>query len=455
MTIRTRLAVIVGVVIVAGGLITGGISAKVARDDAISHIAGVLNDAVERVRLDPALDTSLVVQFAESSPIPISASMFFRDDKPISLVDGMDGSVAVIVPVMSTSMIKDTEGSARRFPGSVIVRSLQVGDGEWMTVAASTSDVDAQFRQSLLRSLQASFVIAIAMVFISFTLIRRTLSPVVSLTNSATSIASGNLETRLPVAEGRNEIAQLTEALTTMVESLRGAVDVTTNSERRMREFLGDASHELRTPLTVIRGYIDILDSGRDLSPDQRDRAMRRLVGESLRMSEIINDLLLLAELGEVRESMEDVVDLGELVEDHARDLMAQQPERAVTLRIQPGLTVRGNRPHLHRALSNVFANIARHTDRDAPVDVSVADDQTAVVVTVNDGGPGLDDALYERSTTGFQRFDKGRSPEGGGFGLGLSIIASVVGAHHGTFEMSKSPLGGLRTVIRLPRQLQ
>lgn len=451
MTLRTRLAATVGVVIVLGGLVSGAINARVARESAMSRIDSVLVDALGQVRRDPDRDTSVLVQFADSSPIPISATLYFTDDDPIALVEGVDGDTKVVIPALSASEATKTMEESRTFDGSVLARSLGLGDGEWVTVAASTRDIDDQFRGSLVRSLQVSLAVALATVLVVWWLIRRSLRPVAVLTEDASRIAGGNLDVTLPVVDGRNEIARLTGALASMVGSLREAVAVTAESERDMREFLGDASHELRTPLTVIRGYVDILASGRELTDDQRERAMRRLVGESARMTGIIDDLLLLAELGETPAVTSAEVELGRLVDDHARDLIAQNPDRPVEMDVRQDMVIRGDAAHLQRMLANVFANIVRHTPETARVEVSLSGGTGHAVLVVDDAGPGLSPELYGRPTAGFQRFDKARSTEGGGFGLGLSIIASVVNAHGGTFEMTPSPLGGLRTRIVLP----
>jgi two-component system OmpR family sensor kinase len=253
---------------------------------------------------------------------------------------------------------------------------------------------------------------------------------------------------------GKNEIAQLTESLTTMVNSLRDAVEVTTRSEIRMREFLGDASHELRTPLTVIRGYVDILNSGNELSQEIHDRAMHRLTSESLRMSQTINDLLLLAELDEVNHDKVDGVDLSAMVADHVQDLTVQQPQRRVSSTVATDVRVQGNRELLERIFSNLMSNIARHTNTDADVGVSLVEREGSAILIVDDAGPGLSTEMYARSFEGFQRFDKAHSQSGGGFGLGLSILSSIVQRHGGVLTMSQSPLGGLRTIVTIPIEI-
>jgi two-component system OmpR family sensor kinase len=201
----------------------------------------------------------------------------------------------------------------------------------------------------------------------------------------------------------------------------------------------------------VIRGYIEILDSGQELSDEQRERAMSRLVSESQRMSQTINDLLLLAELGEVRHEMTDVVDLSLLVTNHVRDFSEQKKSRKVKSTIANGVKVEGNIEQLSRMMSNVISNISRHTPDEAEVDVVLAEVDGNAILVFDDAGPGLSAELYARTREGFQRFDRAHSKTGGGFGLGLSILSSIVQRHSGTLSMSKSPLGGLRTQIAIP----
>jgi two-component system OmpR family sensor kinase len=288
------------------------------------------------------------------------------------------------------------------------------------------------------------------MVVLIYWLIRRALLPIARVTLDAQGIAEGDLDREIASVVGKSEIGQLSSSLQAMVISLRAAVERTALSEALMREFLGDASHELRTPLTVIRGYIDILNSGQELSDEQRKRAMSRLVSESLRMSQTINDLLLLAELGEVRHEMTDVVDLSLLVANHVRDFSEQQKFRKVKSTIANDVSIVGNSEQISRMISNVISNISQHTPDDVEVDVVLAEIDGNAILVFDDAGPGLSAELYARTREGFQRFDRAHSKTGGGFGLGLSILSSIVRRHGGTLSLSQSPLGGLRTHITL-----
>lgn len=452
MKLRTRLALLVGAVFVVGGGAIGGSSALIARQEAIDALDGVLSDAIASVQNDPAQDVSAVIEIADSSPVPISALLFFDDSEPVVLVESRDGSEIVRFPALSVAEVtRAAEESMNKSAETELrIAAYSTGNGEWLVVGSSMTSISNQFHKSLIRSVQLSLVIALFMVVLVYWLIRRALLPIARVTRDAQGIAEGDLDRELAPAVGSSEIGQLSTSLHAMVNSLRSAVETTTRSESLMREFLGDASHELRTPLTVIRGYIEILNSGQELSEEQRERAMSRLVSESQRMSQTINDLLLLAELGEVRHQMSEVVDLSLLVSNHVRDFSEQQKNRIVKSTIASDVKVEGSSEQLSRMISNVISNISHHTPGDAEVDVVVSTIDGEMNLVFDDAGPGLSAEMYTRTREGFQRFDRAHSKTGGGFGLGLSILSSIVQRHGGSLSLSPSPLGGLRTHITL-----
>ena len=452
MKLRTRLALLVGAVFVIGGGIIGGSSALIARQEAVDAVDAVLGAAISSVKNDPTPDVSAVLATAETSSEPISALLFFDDSEPLVLVEARDGTEAVAFPNLSIAEVTRAAEKPIDKAGVVPLRiaAYSTGNGEWLVVGSSMSSVNNQFEKSLIRSVQLSLLIAAFMVVLIYWLIRKALLPIARVTRDARAIAEGNLDREIVPVAGKSEIGQLSSSLQEMVNSLRSAVETTTRSEALMREFLGDASHELRTPLTVIRGYVEILNSGQELSEEQRERAMSRLLSESQRMSQTINDLLLLAELGEVKHEMTDVVDLSLLAANYVRDFSEQQKSRIVKSTIASDVSIVGNSEQLSRMISNVISNISRHTAADAEVEVVLAEVDGKAIIVFDDAGPGLSAELYARTVEGFQRFDRAHSKTGGGFGLGLSILSSIVSRHGGTLSLSPSPLGGLRTHITL-----
>jgi signal transduction histidine kinase len=218
----------------------------------------------------------------------------------------------------------------------------------------------------------------------------------------------------------------------------------------RMQQFLADASHDLRTPLTVIKGYSELLSKGQITNPEDRGRAFERVNSEIIRMENLIHDLLLLAELGETSRPIFAEFDLSDLLTSYVHDFTTLNPDRQIIEEIESGVMIEGSLEHLRRLIQNVFNNIARHTPVDAPVKVYLGRQGKKVRLMIEDGGAGLPPTGYRDGVTALNRFDTSRSPETGGSGLGLSIIAAIVSEHDGTLNLRKSNLGGLAVEVIL-----
>ena len=220
--------------------------------------------------------------------------------------------------------------------------------------------------------------------------------------------------------------------------------------QRAMQRFLGDASHELRTPLTVIKGYVDLARSTSDI--EKNKLYLGKSSNEIIRMEAIINDLLFLAEVGEAEDENQGEVDLSKIINDHLEVLMALQPKRLVDSKVESEVVLHANSKLIDRLIGNLFSNIRRHTPDDVPVSVKLTTYGSEIIFVVEDGGPGLAD--YQERSRFLKRFTSQRSSEGGGSGLGLSLVSGVIERYHGTLHLSKSELGGLRVEVRFPTQL-
>jgi len=219
--------------------------------------------------------------------------------------------------------------------------------------------------------------------------------------------------------------------------------------KRAMQKFMGDASHELRTPLTVIKGYVDLARATTD--PVKEKDYLEKSAAQIFRMESIIQDLLFLAEVGEGESDQVEEVDLGPIVRDHVEVLEALQPTRSVKITQESRVLVSADRKLIDRAVANIFSNIRRHTPEEAKVLVSLSQVGEKGKLVIEDGGPGLSE--YPEKAKALKRFTEQRSAEGGGSGLGLSIISSVVDRYGGSLHLTKSRLGGLRIEITLPSQ--
>ena len=283
------------------------------------------------------------------------------------------------------------------------LRTVRLDDEDFILIARSTSAIDEHFEVNIRALALVTFVVDLIAALLLFFYFRRT--------------------------NRRDEYASLA----------------------RMQEFLGDASHELRTPLTVIKGYVEMLSKKQLASAEDQDRAFNRVGTEINRMENLIQDLLLLAELGESGRRDIEKMDVSELLSAHGTDFMTLNPGRKVVLKIEIDLAVVASRDYLSRFIQNAFTNIMRHTSADAAVTITCTKSGKNALIMIEDAGQGLPESAYAENIRSLNRFDKSRSRENGGSGLGMSIMSAVIEKLNGTFSLRKSALGGLAVVVSLP----
>ena len=283
------------------------------------------------------------------------------------------------------------------------MRSIPLPEEEYLVVAISTADLEKEWRDNIARLLAFLFGANMIAIALSFLLLRNN---------------SRRLEQQSLV---------------------------------RMQRFLSDAAHELRTPLTVIKGYSELLGSNKITAKDDQEKAFARVDHEVKRMESLINDLLLTAELNEATHLDFELYDISSALRTHLRDFQILSPDRSIESMIEPELQIKASSDHIDRMIQNIFSNIRRHTPADAPVRAQLKSKGKEVHLRIEDGGPGLPEDAYNKASYEFERFDRSRSRDTGGSGLGLSIIAAIVKEHSGGISLSKSSLGGLAIQIQLP----
>lgn len=280
--------------------------------------------------------------------------------------------------------------------------------------------------------------------------VRLGLRPLTRVREAATAVTTLPLDRgavaladRLPVldTDPSTEVGQLGAAFTRMLEHVQNAFDARQASEQKVRQFVADASHELRTPLAAIRGYSELTRrSGHEL-PDDIRHALSRIESESVRMSALVDDLLLLARLDEGRELRRDPVDLSAVMTDAVADAQATSLVHDWVVRVpRAPVIVEGDQHRLHQVVANLLANARVHTPAGTRVTAALGTLEGRAIVTITDTGPGIpaevQPVLFER----FARADTSRSRATGSTGLGLAIVAAVVQAHGGDVAASSRP---------------
>ena len=251
------------------------------------------------------------------------------------------------------------------------------------------------------------------------------------------------LEDRVPLqdTDENTEVGRVGLALNRMLDHVSSALEARHESELQVRQFVADASHELRTPLAAIRGYSELTRRSRDAVPADVLHAMGRVESEAVRMTGLVEDLLLLARLDAGRPLEREPVDLTMIVLDAVSD--AQVAGRDHTWRLdlpEEAVEVVGDQGRLHQVLTNLLANARTHTPPGTTVTVGIHREGSVAHLDVVDDGPGIPPQTLPHVFERFARGDSSRSREAGSTGLGLAIVDAVVSSHHGTVSVESRP---------------
>jgi len=339
------------------------------------------------------------------------------------------------------------------------VQVTRSADGDEIILGLPLDTVDATLQRLLLIELAVTAVALVTALAVGWWLVRVGLRPLDDVEDTAEAIAAGDLDRRVPGEDDRTEVGRLARVLNTMLARIQQAFaerDTTEAelraSEERLRRFVADASHELRTPLAAVSAYAELFSRGASGRPEDLERVMQGIRGETARMGALVADLLLLARLDEGRELDRRPVDLTEVAAEARDASLAVGPDWPVTLRAAGPVDLEGDRDRLRQVVDNLLANVRSHTPPGTTAVVRVARDGDDAVLEVADDGPGLDDEQAALAFERFYRADPSRSRDSGGSGLGLSIVAAIVAAAGGSVAAASGRSGGAVFTVRLPR---
>ncbi|GAA0444383.1 two-component sensor histidine kinase [Actinoplanes capillaceus] len=450
-----------------------GLAALMARiDPALMRAADDV--ASERLRggLDLVSDLSLI--YFDAAGQPIGRTRTTRDGP------APEPPPATLTPPGVVTGVRGGDGSAWRQ-----IAQSRPGGGT-VTVAASLSAVDAVMARLRLVCAATGAVLVLLLGAAGWMAIRAAFRPLRAIEDAAVAIAGGDLSRRIPArAPPGSEVARLTGVLNGMLDRIEEGAVVRAESEARMRRFVADVSHELRTPLFGIAGSAELhlMGGGAEV-----DRTMRRIDSEARRLTDLVENLLLLARLDESRAVPETApMDLRTLAVDARDDLLALDPGRpvvltgplagsAVPVSGASGVTglscgssgtdrmisaaigppsaapVVGDEARLRQVVTNLVGNVHAHTPAGSPVRIGVGRLDGESVLEIADSGPGIPPGQAELIFERFHRGDGARVRDGrGGAGLGLSIVRSLVTAHGGRVEAVSPPGGGATFRLRFP----
>jgi two-component system OmpR family sensor kinase len=273
-------------------------------------------------------------------------------------------------------------------------------------------------------------------------LIRRTMKPLEQLSEVATKVSRLPLDAgevalgvRVPASAAHpgTEVGSVGYALNQMLDNVSNALEARQESEMKVRQFVADASHELRTPLTAIRGYTELMRMTEHFTPDG-EKSLARVQSQSVRMTTLVEDLLLLARLDEGQPLKVTDVDLTQLAIETVSDEKVMAPDRIWQLELpDEPVVVRGDTTQLHQVLANLLSNARKHTEPGTKVVTGVMRSADgSAVVTVTDNGSGIAPEFIGRVFARFARADAARTNPAGGT-TALPAVATAGAQSGGT----------------------
>ena len=391
-----------------------------------------------------------------------------------------------------------------------VVASKDSKSGDLVVTGLSMAGDNALVRTQLLIEVMIAVLGATAAALAGRAMVRSSLAPLERVAATAERVASqplasGEVRIRERVADAdldsSQEVGQVGAALNTLLGHVEEALSARQRSETQVRQFVADASHELRTPLASIRGYTELIArEGADAAlPEEATHALERVHSESVRMTGLVEDLLLLARLDAGRELRREEVDLLGVLLDTVADARAAGPDHVWELDLSalgsdggddedgdgasgaddagggPPLVV-GDEARLRQVLVNLLANARVHTPPGTRVTTRISrgpgaaggpgagtadlgatpavdpaaggapaapsDAAGAWVITIGDDGPGIDPAVRGRIFERFARADVSRERRTGSTGLGMSIALAIVTAHRGALTVDSVRAG-------------
>jgi signal transduction histidine kinase len=406
MRLQTRLTALVSAIIILISAAIGLFAISITENNEVGRVDSILNSAVNQLVITQDDPLSLALLLADQSDLKFTVS-YISAAREITSLNQSSGDL-LGVPSDQDLAASVSEGITLKTDEINRIRTVKLPDDEYLVLSVSLSDIKTAKSQNI----RYLFIFTLAMVLLGIAV--------------------------------SNYLFRRDNELNEVVNSLQ-------KNQDNMREFLGDASHELRTPLTVIKGYVELLNQDQASGATKNTEYYERIAHEIERMQSLINDLLLIAELEDQAPIELEIINFSREVTHLSHDLKSLQSNRPIETNIEPGILVNISHNYAQQMLANIFANLRRHTPEDSEVLIELATVGNKAVLKISDAGSGLPDEVYKSGIQYFQRFDRSRSRESGGSGLGMTIMKRIIENANGSIELRKSQFGGLEIKITLP----
>jgi two-component system, OmpR family, sensor histidine kinase TrcS len=409
-----------------------------------------------------------MLRFTEQNPGNVIAVMHGGDmlGSAIFFEDNPQAATPDVIAAIKALPWRDGEIHTAKLGrlGPYRVSSQKTGTGELLVVGVSLDLVDKTINRRIVSATVLSIAALLVTAGLTALVVGYALRPLRRVAVTAAEVAGTPLtgedhritaRVRPDDTDPNNEVGIVGHTLNRLLDNVDSALAHRAESDRRMRQFITDASHELRTPLAALQGYSELTRQDSAALPPTTEYALARIESEARRMTSLVDELLLLSRLGEGDDLRTEDVDLADIVLNAVNDAAVAAPSHnwIKDLPDDP-VWVSGDSDRLHQLVSNLLTNGWVHTPAGVTVKTAITcqrfrADGSYAELTVADNGPDIDPELLPHL---FDRFVRAKDAphEGGGNGLGLAIVDSIVKAHDGSV-VAESTAGRTIFRVRLP----
>lgn len=225
--------------------------------------------------------------------------------------------------------------------------------------------------------------------------------------------------------------------------------------ENMRKDFVANVSHELKTPLTSIKGFVETLKNGAVDNPVVRDRFLDIIEVEAMRLTHLINDLLVLSDIEKRNDNgFKEAISMNRVTEEVIIMLNDSASKKHIALEFNfdahlPALL--GNPNWMKQMMLNLVDNSIKYTQEGGKVQISLVNKGSYMLIKIKDNGIGIAQEHIERLFERFYRVDKARSRNVGGTGLGLAIVKHIVLSFNGEIEVKSELDEGTEFNIKIP----
>ena len=325
-------------------------------------------------------------------------------------------------------------------------RKINGTDGEWIRGIVPVNKLSDEVNRMLLTIIILSPILFIVIVYGGYKIIKKALSPVAKISNTATEIQkNGDFSKRIEIDNGQDEIHKMANAFNEMLNSLE-------NFYLHEKQFSSDVSHELRTPVSVILTesqysleYVDNIEEARDsFSVIQR---------QAKRMSELINQIMELSKIEKQTDIPSDRINFSETVEKILGDYKNLFAEKNIemTKKIEENIYIIGDKIMIERLFDNLLNNAMKFTKD--KINVKLYSEEERCVLEVEDNGIGISEQDKELIWKRFYQVNDSRNKKiNKGFGLGLFLVSKIIEQHGAAIDVEGNLNEGTRFIAKFKK---